>query len=116
MTPPLNTCRLPELQAYLRARGVTVSGYNKATLREIAIAVEQLNLPVDPDFRQDSIYNDILCKLKKAGLPDTYPLKLDGYTSDFTHIPDFGLIDVLNYVIFNKSDYDGKKTERLQIL
>ena len=53
--------------------------------------------------------NDILCKLKKAGLPDTDPLKLDGYTSDFTHIPDFGLIDVFNYLIFNKSYYDGKK-------
>ena len=51
----LNTCRLPELQDYLRARGVTVSGYNKHTLREIAIAVKQLDLPVDPDFRRDCV-------------------------------------------------------------
>jgi hypothetical protein len=109
MTLCLNTCSLPELQVYLRARGVTVSGYNKRTLREIAISVKQLNLPVDPDFRGDSVYNDIQSKLKKAGLPDADPLKMDGYTSDFTHIPDFGLIDVFNYLIFSKCDYDGKK-------
>ena len=105
----LNTCRLPELQDYLRARGVTVSGYNKHTLREIAIAVKQLDLPVDPDFRRDSVYNDIQSKLKKAGLSNENPLNIDGYTSDLSHIPDFGLIDVFNYLIFNKSDYDGRK-------
>lgn len=68
-----------------------------------------LNLPVDPDYQQDSVLHDIKGKLKRAGLPDKNPLELAGYTADFTDIPLFGLIDVFNYMIFNKSDYDGKK-------
>lgn len=68
-----------------------------------------LNLPVDPDYQQDSVLHDIKGKLKRAGLPDKNLLELAGYIADFTDIPLFGLIDVFKYMIFNKSDYDGKK-------
>lgn len=105
----LDNFRLPELQKYLKARGVTVTGYNKGALKDIAKAVENLNLPVDPDFCQDSVLADIKRKVSKARLPDINPLDLKGYTSDFTYIPEFGLIDIFNYLIFNKSEYDGKK-------
>ena len=100
---------LPELQKYLRERGVTVTGYNKAVLKEIAIAVDKLQLPEDPDFSKDSVEECIQQKLLKAGLKDVKPLDLDGYTSDFTYIPEFGLIDIFNYLIFTKADLDGKK-------
>lgn len=49
-------------------------------------------------------------KLKRAGLPDKNPLEVAGYKTDFTDIPFLGLIDIFNYMIFNKSDYDGKKS------
>lgn len=88
---------------------MTITGYNKAALKEIALSVNALNLPVDPDYQQDSVLHDIKGKLKRAGLPDKNPLELAGYTADFTDNPLFGLIDVFNYIIFNKSDYDGKK-------
>lgn len=109
MSVDINSLRLPELREYLRARGVTITGYNKAALQEIALSVYALNLPVDPDYQQDSVLRDIKVKLKRARLPDKNPLELAGYTADFTDIPLFGLIDVFNYMIFNKSDYDGKK-------
>ena len=108
MSDNISGLRLPELQKYLKARGVTITGYNKAALKEIALAVERLNLPVDPDYQQDSVLSDIKGKLRKAGLPDKNPLEIEGYTTDFMYIPEFGLIDVFNYLIF-KSDYDGKK-------
>jgi len=56
MIQQLNTMRLPELQKYMRARGVTVSGDNKAVLKEIVVAVERSTLPVDPDHQNDSVF------------------------------------------------------------
>lgn len=109
MSVDINSLRLPELREYLRARGVTITGYSKAALTEIALSVYALYLPVDPDYQQDLVLCDIKGKLKKAGLPDKILLELAGYTTDFTDIPLFGLIDIFNYMIFNKSDYDGKK-------
>lgn len=88
---------------------MTIRGYNKAALKEIALSVYALNLPLDPDYQQDSVWCSIKGKLKRAGFPDKNPLELAGYTTDFTDIPLFGLIDIFNYMIFNKSDYDGKK-------
>ena len=38
---------------YLQERGVSVSGYLKTLLVEIASAVERMVLPVDPNFEKD---------------------------------------------------------------
>ncbi|CAG2246800.1 unnamed protein product [Mytilus edulis] len=84
MSDLINNFCLPELHNYPEARGVTVSG-------------------------KDSVFNDIRGKLKKASLQKKNPLELPGQTSDFTYVPDFGLIDIFNYMIFNESEYDGKK-------
>ena len=45
-----------ELKEYLQARGVTVTGYLKPALVEIANAVQKMMLPLDPNFecRNDS--------------------------------------------------------------
>lgn len=48
-------------------------------------------------------------KLSRVGLPDCKPLLIDGYSSDFANIPKFGLIDIFNYMIFSRTEYDGKK-------
>ena len=42
-----------ELKKYLRDRGVSVSGYLKPSLVEIASAVERMVLPLDPNFKKD---------------------------------------------------------------
>ena len=41
-----------ELKIYLQERGVSVSGYLKTSLVEIAPAVERMVLPVDPNFEK----------------------------------------------------------------
>ena len=45
-----------ELKEYLQARGITVTGYVKPALVEIANAVQKMMLPLDPNFecRDDS--------------------------------------------------------------
>ena len=42
-----------ELKKYLQERGVSVTGYLKTSLVEIASAVERMVLPVDPNFEKD---------------------------------------------------------------
>ena len=41
------------MKIYLRERGVTVNGHLKATLVEIANAVEKMMLPIDPNFEKE---------------------------------------------------------------
>lgn len=47
-------------------------------------------------------------KLSRVGLSDCRPFDLSSYTQDFTNISDFGLLDIFNYMIFNRTDYKGK--------
>ena len=42
-----------ELKRYLQERGVSVRGYLKTLLVEIASAVDRMFLPVDPNFEKD---------------------------------------------------------------
>jgi hypothetical protein len=48
-----------ELKTYLRERGVSVNGYLKPVLVNIAIAVEKMMLPVDPNFEKEKGSQDI---------------------------------------------------------
>ena len=47
----LKDMTLAELKVYLRDRGVTLNGYLKPTLVEIAGVVEKMMLPIDPYFQ-----------------------------------------------------------------
>ena len=46
-----------ELKKYLQDRGVSVSGYLKPSLVEIASAVERMVLPIDPNFEKDQTHD-----------------------------------------------------------
>ena len=49
-----NAMNVAELKKYLQERGgVSVRGYLKTLLVEIASAVERMFLPVDPNFEKD---------------------------------------------------------------
>ena len=48
-----NAMNVAELKKYLQERGVSVNGYLKTSLVEIAAAVERMVLPVDPNFEKD---------------------------------------------------------------
>ena len=47
-----NAMNVAKLKIYLQERGVSVSGYLKTSLVEIASAVERMVLPVDPNFEK----------------------------------------------------------------
>lgn len=58
---------------------------------------------------------DIKGKFKRVGFFDKNLLELVGYIVDFIDNFLFGFIDVFNYIIFNKFDYDGKKLKGYKI-
>ena len=48
-----NAMNVAGLKKYLQERGVSVTGYLKTLLVEIASAVDRMFLPVDPNFEKD---------------------------------------------------------------
>ena len=52
-TSDFKAMNVAELKKYLQDGGVSVSGYLKPSLVEIASAVERMVLPVDPNFEKD---------------------------------------------------------------
>jgi len=102
-----NKSTVSELKQYLQKRGVTVSGYRRQLLVELASAVFKCKLPVDPDFQQIDSKTSTTCKLKKLGI-HCDPWTLAGFSNDFANIPDLGLYDIFNYLLCSRADYDGR--------
>ena len=89
-----------ELKDYLKMRGVTTSGHLKPALLEIALAVEKMMMPIDPNHEygnqvgknnQKYIIHDMVIEQ-----PLSYPV-----VKDFTDAPAFGLYDTFNYLIYS---------------
>ena len=106
---PFSQWTVKELTDYLRKRGVTTSGYNKQKLVQLATAVADIALPQDPDLASFDSARSLREKLERAGCSFDDPMKITGYTENFESIPDFGLYDIFNYLIVNRTDYDRKK-------
>jgi hypothetical protein len=88
----LSSMTVAELKKYLQIRCVTVNGYLKLALLEIAQAVEKMMLPVEPTNEYSNqgsedtfIINDIVIR---------QPLSYN-VVNDFTDSPPFGLYDIL---------------------
>ena len=96
-----------EIKEFVSARGVQISKYNKTQLITLANALHSMDLPVHPDFENDS--QDI-CPYKRLTLPaekeipDLFEIK--DLSNDFCKVPPFGLIDIFNHLILSKADYD----------
>ena len=103
-----NKYNVTQLKHYLQERGVTVSGYRKSLLVELAVAVDRCQLPVDPDFQKIDAHRTLADKLKQLGITDS-PWLLSGFSSDLSNIPDFGLYDIFNYLLCSRADYDRRK-------
>ena len=69
-----NTMNVADLKKYLQKRGVSVSRYLKASLVEIASAVERMLLPVDPNFEKDQTSDADKLVIHDMVVPD--PLSL----------------------------------------
>ena len=93
-----------ELKEYLQARGVTVTGYLKPALVEIANAVQKMMLPLDLNFecRDDSERKLII---HQNEIEDPFVNSHDALDY-FNDSPPFGLYDIFNHLIYHTTDYD----------
>ena len=98
-----NAMNVAELKKYLQERGVSVSGYLKASLVEIASAVERMLLPVDPNFEKDKTSDADKFIIHDMVIPYPFSLKT---VNNFNSSPPFGLYDIFNYLIYHSTDYD----------
>ena len=98
-----NAMNVAELKKYLQERGVSVSGYLKASLVEIASAVERMLLPVDPNFEKDKTSDADKFIIHDIVIHDPFSLKT---VNNFNSSPPFGLYDIFNYLIYHSTDYD----------
>ncbi len=73
--------------------GVTVNGYLKPALVEIASAVEKMMLSLDPNFERDNADNNIKGRLiiDDIQIEDPFSMKTQ---NDFIKSPPFGLYDI----------------------
>lgn len=105
-SPDFSSFTVPLLKDYLSKRGVSVTGYIKAQLVELSVCVDKLSLPVDPDCTSNNTKTAIQGKWERVGCKKN-PASLC-YSDDFTHSPQFSLLDLFNYLICSRSDYDRR--------
>lgn len=91
------------IKKYLQERGVTVNGYLKPALVEIASAVEKMMLPLDPNFERDNADNNIKGRLviHDIQIEDPFSMKT---RNDLIESPPFGLYDIFNHLICHATD------------
>ena len=97
-----------QLKEFLKERGVTVANnMNKQNL--VCLCEAAKNLDQDPNLQNCNSWRIIERKLADIGVFKN-PLLLH-YLPSFTpsDIPEFGLIDIFNYLLFSRADYDQKK-------
>ena len=92
-----------ELKKYLQERGISVSGYLKTSLVEIAAAVERMVLPVDPNFKKDQTNDGEHLIIHDMVIPNPFSLKT---VNNFNSLPLFGLYNIFNYLIYHSTDCD----------
>ena len=98
---------LKEIEEFVSARGVKISKYNKTQLITLANALHSMDLPVDPDFENDSLDVSLDKRLTlPAGKKIPDPLEMKDLSNDFSKVPPFGLMDIFNHLILSKADYD----------
>ena len=92
-----------EFRAYLRERGVSVNGYLKPALVEIAAAVQKMMLPIDVNF--EKVNDDQHFVIHDMEISDPFT-SLHNLVNNFIDSPPFGLYEIFNYLIFHSPDYD----------
>ena len=90
------------MKQYLKARGVSVTGYLKPALVEIAKSVEKMLIRV-LDYAKSKEEN----KLIIHGVKIKHPLSsAHEYVNDFNASPPFGLFDIFNHLIYSSTEHD----------
>ena len=99
---------VPELNSFLRKRMISYSGKRKADLVKLVEAAIQLGLPTEDELGPA---DDRGCqaRLDQLGLQNPFKLDPSVFSTDLSYCPTFGLYDIFNYLLKNRSDYDRKK-------
>jgi len=92
-----------ELKQFLKERGVSVSGYLKTSLVEIASAVKRMVLPVDPNFEKDQTADADKLIIHDVLIPNPFSQRT---MNNFNSSPPFGLYDIFIYLIHHSTDDD----------
>ena len=94
---------VPELKKYLQDRGISVSGYLKPSLVEIASAVKRMVLPIDPNFDKDKTNDGGTLIIHDMVIPDPFSLTT---MNNFNSSPPFRLFNIFNHLMYHSTDYD----------
>ena len=95
------------LKNFVGQRGIPTTGYKKTELIQLAKAAEETNLPVDPDFANDSLKACLEERLTlPAGKQIPDPFQMTHLSKDMSSLPRFGLLDIFNHLIASKAEYD----------
>ena len=94
-----------QLKECLQNRGVSVSGYLKPALVEIATAVNQMMFPLSCNFEEKETldYHHFYINEMKIENPFTSSNNL---VNNFADFPPCGLYDIFNYLTHHSTDYD----------
>jgi hypothetical protein len=100
--PNFESMKVPELNKYLHARGITTTSYKVADLRCLSGLAHEMNL----DIVESSIDHAKDLKSRRTvkvidgvfELPDPYLLSKH-WSSDLTYVPDTDMPDVLTYLV-----------------
>ncbi|KAK7110990.1 hypothetical protein V1264_014778 [Littorina saxatilis] len=98
------------LREYLKARGISATGYCKQSLVRLATCARGLSLETDPDSSNVDVASQVKSSLQGLNFPVLGPFTLP-FSDDFSLTPMIGLIDVFNYLIDSRTDFDKKATK-----
>lgn len=99
-----SSMNVSSIKDYLKERGVSVNGYLKPALVNIAACVEKMMLSLDPNFdRENEI--DVRQRLIFHDMQIEDPFMITTQ-NNFIDLPSFGLYDIFNHLIYNSCDYN----------
>ncbi len=102
-----NKMTVTEIKKFLVDRGVSVSGYNKAALVEIASSVRKMKLPCSHNVHDEA------CRENELFIDDMQisdPFKMNNLVNNFIDSPPFGLYDIFNFLICHSTSYNKRRT------
>ena len=93
------------LNSYLQNRGVSVHGYLKPALVEVAASVNKTMLPLNINLKEKVDLVNEKFSIDDVEIENPFNSKRN-LVNNFADSPPFGLYDIFNYLIYNSSDYD----------
>lgn len=94
-----------QLKDYLQSRGVSVSGYLKPALIEIATAVNKMMLPLISNFEDKAALDNETIYIKEMEVRNPFTSQ-NNLVNNFIDSPPFGLYDIFNYLVYHSTEYD----------